>query len=161
MSPTDPFERALRFDVEVPASRDAVWKAWTTEAGIETFFAPDCTVEMEPGGAYEMYFDPAADPGLQGGEGNRILAVQPDTFLSFTWNAPPRFPDIRAQRTVVILHLTAIEPAVTGVTLTHVGWGTGEEWAAVYDYFDSAWGEVVLPRLQRRFESGPIDWSDV
>lgn len=153
-------ERALSFEVVVAGDRSAVWSAWTTEAGVESFFAPECTVNAVPGGAYEMYFDPTADPGQRGGEGNRVLAVQPESFFSVTWNAPPRFPAVRDQRTVVLLRFEALDSDQTRVRLTHVGWGDGADWDAAYDYFDEAWGEVVLPRLQRRFTDGPIDWSD-
>ena len=45
--------------------------------------------------------------------------------------------------------------------LTHDGWGTGEEWQAVRAYFDRAWGQVVLPRLQKRFMDGPILWDEL
>ena len=47
----------------------------------------------------------------------------------------------------------------TRVTLHHVGWGEGGEWEQAYAYFDRAWGNV-LANLRKRFESGPIDWSD-
>ena len=45
------------------------------------------------------------------------------------------------------------------VTLTHDGWGVGEEWDQAFDYFTNAWRDIVLPRLKRRFALGPIDWS--
>ena len=28
-----------------------------------------------------------------------------------------------------------------------------------FEYFERAWGQVVLPRLRYRFERGPIDWD--
>jgi len=47
----------------------------------------------------------------------------------------------------------------TQVKLTHLGWQTGDEWNHVFDYFMQAW-DVVLGRLQYRFETGLIDWDD-
>jgi hypothetical protein len=44
--------------------------------------------------------------------------------------------------------------------LTHGGWGAGAVWDEAYDYFDHAWGAVVLPRLVYRFAKGPVDWDD-
>jgi len=35
----------------------------------------------------------------------------------------------------------------------------GADWDKAYEYFDHAWGAVVLPRLRQRFEKGPLDWS--
>ena len=37
-------ERAIEAQVVVAAPIDAVWQAWTTRAGIESFFAPEAEV---------------------------------------------------------------------------------------------------------------------
>jgi uncharacterized protein YndB with AHSA1/START domain len=152
-------DRAVTAQIEVPAARDDVWEAWTTEAGARTFFAPACRIDLRPGGAYEMLFDLQADPGLQGGEGNRLLAIQPGMLLSFSWNAPPELPAVRGQRTHVTLRFAARGPQVTHVWLQQDGWGAGGEWDRAFDYFNHAWKQVVLPRLRYRFERGPIDWD--
>ncbi|MFC6733373.1 MULTISPECIES: SRPBCC domain-containing protein [unclassified Haladaptatus] len=152
-------ERVIHATVTVPASRDAVWDAWTTEAGLRSFFAPDCTVELEPMGAYELFFDLDADEGLRGGEGNVVLAIEPKRMLSFTWNAPPRLPSVRDQRTSVVVRFRDLPNDRTQVTLTHSGWGEGPNWTKAYDYFVEAWSETVLPRLKKRFVSGPVDWN--
>ena len=46
-------ERIITGEVIVPAPRNAVWDAWTTPAGARTFFAPQCKIDLRPGGAYE------------------------------------------------------------------------------------------------------------
>ena len=118
-----------------------------------------CAIDLRPGGKYEMLFDLEAAPGDQGGEGVIILAIQPPRMLSFTWNAPPEIPDIRAQRTHVTVRLDAVDSNRTRVSLIHDGWGEGAGWDGAYDYFERAWKRVVLPRLRYRFEHGPIDWN--
>jgi uncharacterized protein YndB with AHSA1/START domain len=153
-------DRILRAEIDVPASREAVWAAWTTEAGIKTFFAPAAHIEPRVDGAYEIFFDPEAQPGRRGGDGMRILVFEPPRRISFTWNAPLTQPLVRAQRTVVTLELAAIDAGHTRLRFTHAGWGEGPEWDAAYAYFDSAWGKVVLPSLLRRFASGPVDWKN-
>jgi uncharacterized protein YndB with AHSA1/START domain len=152
-------ERSIRCDVLVPAPIADVWDAWTTEHGIRTFFAPDCHVDLRPDGAYEILFNPSAPAGHRGGEGLRVMAVQPLTMLSFSWSAPPSLPDVRSQRTHVTVRLSAEGPTSTRVSLRHDGWGAGGQWDEAFRYFERAWSEVVLPRLQRRFEEGPIDWQ--
>jgi uncharacterized protein YndB with AHSA1/START domain len=89
----------------------------------------------------------------------RFLALQRPSMLSFTWNAPPSLPEVRAQRTVVIVRIQPVNERETRVTLHHAGWGDGGEWDKAYAYFDRAWGNV-LANLRKSFESGPIDWSD-
>lgn len=142
----------------VDADQAAVWDAWTTTAGIASFFAPDGSIELEPGGAYEIYFDPTGSPGHRGAEGTHILALQPMEMLSFTWNFPQQFTELRDQFTTVVLRLAPVDADRTAVALTQMGWGNGEMWDDAYDYFEHAWGEVVLANLTRRFDEGPIEW---
>ena len=152
-------ERVILGEIVINAELKEVWEAWTTEAGITSFFAPDCTIDLRPDGAYEIYFNHESPPGERGGEGLRVMSLQPMKMFSFTWNAPPSLPQVRGQRTHVILRFYQ-EEGKTRVTLHHDGWGTGGEWDKAYDYFQRAWKEIVLPRLKYRFEHGPIDWND-
>jgi uncharacterized protein YndB with AHSA1/START domain len=153
-------ERAIQGSVLVNAALDEVWAAWTTEEGVRSFFAPACSLDLRPDGPYEIFFNPDAPPGERGGEGLRVLAVQPRQMLSFTWNAPPSLPGVRGQRTHVVLRFCAEDQDLTQVCLYHDGWGSGAGWDEAYEYFQRAWNSIVLPRLKVRFEHGPIDWDD-
>ncbi len=148
----------IRKIVVVPAPVNDVWKAWTTPEGVKTFFAPEASLELAVGGNYEMYFDPKQPKGLRGGEGCKILSFVPDEMLSFTWNAPPSIPEVRKERTWVVLTFQPVEENKTQVSLIHLGWQAGEEWQKALKYFDRAW-EMVLGRLQYRFQKGPINWK--
>jgi hypothetical protein len=108
-----------------------------------------------------MLFAPDLPAGSQGSEGCTVLSFLPGRMLSFTWNAPPKFPAVRngGARTFVVVELQPLGPGKTQVALTHLGWREGPEWDQVYAYFDRAW-EVVLARLAHRFEGGPLDWAD-
>ncbi len=145
---------------DIPAPIADVWDAWTTPNGCKSFFAPSCKIKLKIGGAYEMYFMPENKAGLRGGEGCTILAIQPQRLLSFTWNAPADMPMIREQFTHVSLYFERIDDSSTKLTLIHDGWGTGEEWDTAFQYFQYAWGGVVLPRLARRFKISPVDWDN-
>ena len=59
-------QRDLSFLVSIPAAISDVWQAWTTREGAKTFFAPDCKIDLKPGGAYEMYFNLEAPKGEEG-----------------------------------------------------------------------------------------------
>ncbi|MFQ5575807.1 MAG: SRPBCC domain-containing protein [Anaerolineae bacterium] len=151
-------ERMIRKEVVVLAPLPAVWQAWTTAEGAMTFFAPKATVELTIGGRYEMLFDLDAPPGSQGSEGLKVLSFLPPTMLSFEWNAPPQYPTVRNKKTWVVVQLEQIGESATGVSLAHLGWQSGGEWPAVFDYFTRAW-DTVLGRLQFRFATGPVDWA--
>jgi uncharacterized protein YndB with AHSA1/START domain len=152
-------ERMISKQVTVKAPLDAVWNAWTTTEGIKSFFAPDARIEARPDGPFEVYMNPFAQPGMKGADDMRVLGVQDRKMISYTWNAPPHLAEARAQRTVVIVRFKPLSDTETQVTLAHLGWGDGGEWDKAYDYFDKAWGSV-LANLQKRFASGPIDWTE-
>jgi uncharacterized protein YndB with AHSA1/START domain len=152
-------ERAIDKQVEVRATLDEAWAAWTTREGIVSFFAPDAVIEPRAGGAFHIHIDPLAQPGRKGADDMRFLAVQPKRMISFDWNAPPHLPAARAQRTFVIVRFEPLQANVTRVTLHHTGWGDGGEWDRAYAYFDKSWGQV-LGNLKKRFESGPQDWTE-
>jgi uncharacterized protein YndB with AHSA1/START domain len=158
MEGPDP-ERVIREEVVVDAAVEDVWNAWTTEAGIRTFFAPAARVDLGVDGLYEILFDPRAEAGQRGAEGMRILALQPKKMLAFTWSAPPHLPGVRMQRTHVVVRFREVSGGRTRVVLTHDGWGEGEEWDEAFAYFSKAWRNTVLPRLKQRFLVGPIDWD--
>ena len=152
-------QRSIDKEVVVAAPVSEVWKAWTTREGIVSFMAPDAEIEARPGGAFHVHFDPLAAPGMKGADDMRYMALQPPTLLSFDWNAPPHLPQVRAQRTFVIVRLQEVDGKSTRVTLHHAGWGDGGEWDQAHAYFDRAWGGV-LANLKKRFDSGPLDWAD-
>lgn len=157
-APLQAAERAIDKSVVVAADEDAVWTAWTTTAGITSFFAPEAEVEARVGGAFHIYFDPLAVPGLRGADDMRFMALQPKRMLSFDWNSPPSLPEARLQRSFVVVRLAPVDAGHTRVSLHHTGWGDGGEWDQALAYFDRAWG-VVLANLKARFETGPQDWT--
>ena len=152
--------RNIHTSIDVPADVKTVWAAWTTNDGARSFFAPDSNIDARVDGAYEIFFNPAGEPGMRGGDDMRILTYQPHHMLSFTWNAPPSIPEIRKQRTLVVLTFDQISESETRVTLDHMGWGTGKAWDEAFEYFVAAWNDQVLPCLKYRFEVGAIDWDN-
>jgi len=152
-------QRAIRKSVTVNAPQEKVFEAWTTVEGVRTFFAPDARIEVKPGGAYEIYFNPEEPEGLRGSEGCRVLAYRRPEFLVFSWNAPPEIPTIRNKKAKTRVEVRfEVAGGKTNVSLTHSGWGKGEDWDETFEYFERAW-DVVLSRLKASFETGPLDWT--
>jgi uncharacterized protein YndB with AHSA1/START domain len=156
--PAQAAERAIDKSIDVPATLDQAWEAWTTREGIVSFFAPDAEIEPRVGGAFHIHIDPGAPAGSKGADDMRFMALQPKQMLSFDWNAPPSLPEARAQRTFVVVRFERVSEQLTRVSLHHTGWGAGGEWDKAYLYFDRAWGNV-LGNLKKRFEQGPQDWK--
>jgi uncharacterized protein YndB with AHSA1/START domain len=145
-------------EILVPATLEEVWNAWTTTEGVKTFFSSEAKVELAVGGSFEIYFLLDAPYGSQGSEGCRVLSYLPKKMLTFSWNAPPEFGKLRGQHTIVVLRFDELEPGKVRVVLSQHGWGSGEQWDKLYDYFDKAWS-YVLGNLKKRFAAGPIDWQ--
>jgi uncharacterized protein YndB with AHSA1/START domain/uncharacterized protein YciI len=150
--------RVLTKETTVAATLQEVWDAWTTAKGVTTFIAPHAKVEARIGGPFEIYFNGKAEPGSQGSEGCKIMALEPMKMLSFTWNAPPD-QATRNQHTMVVVKFKELAPKSVKVTLSHMGWGDGPDWDKTYAYFNEAW-PFVLDSLKQRFEKGPQKWPE-
>jgi PTH1 family peptidyl-tRNA hydrolase len=151
--------RRIRKQAIVGAPVPNVWSAWTTREGVATFLAPEARIDLREGGAYEILFDLGQEPGKQGSEGCEIVSLREPNALSFTWNAPPEIPEVRAaEKMRVDLGLRARGRDQCVVSLAHSGWKDGPEWDKAFAYFERAW-DLVLSRLQRSFEGAPMKWS--
>jgi uncharacterized protein YndB with AHSA1/START domain len=153
-------EKILGLYIKINAPLDSVWSRWTTEKGIKKFFAPACRLEAKPLGHLDIFFAPDALPGQRGAEDNVVLAIQDKKMISFTWDCPPQWPEIRKQRTIVAVRFYSTSTTETLVTLTQTGWGLGAEWDTVYTYFGNAWAGFVLPNLKYSLEVKAVDWTN-
>lgn len=145
-------EKALRFDVLIPAPLDDVWTAFTTKAGLETWLWKETRVDFRPGGEWTVLYTPTATGG------GAIVSIVPKKQVVMRALAPEQFPTVRAERTTATFSFQAVSPTSTRVVLLQTGWKTGAEWDAAYDYL--AQGNAQLfTQLHKRFVAGPIDWS--
>ena len=141
--------RTLTKTIEVNAPASEVFDAWASGEGWRRVYASpgaEANIDLAIGGRYEWLFN-----GALGSNGCQILSYIPDRMLSFTWNAPPQFPETRARRTWVVVELDEIAKDQTEITLTHLGFGEGEAWDKTLDYFNDAWGRV-LEAMRAHFE---------
>lgn len=83
--------------------------------------------------------------GLRGSEGCKILSFIPNEMLSFSWNAPPQYKKVRESKykAWVVVNFRRIEENRTEVTLNHFGWPNIEDWNDVFEYFNTAWDQVL------------------
>jgi uncharacterized protein YndB with AHSA1/START domain len=144
--------KTLRFDVDVPASSEAVWLALSTTEGMKAWIAPDARVDLREGGEWLALF-PGGAPG-----GGKILSfTRPNTIVIHAM-APETFPEVRAIGTTVTFALSRCGGQCTHVNLTQTGWLAGKQWDDAFDYL--AHGNAdLLEQLRRRFVAGPIDWT--
>lgn len=134
-------QRPVVLERYVGAPPAEVYRLWTTADGVGRFLGPKAVVGDGIGGPYEYQFLADAPDGLRGGEGCRIMALEPDRLVVFSWNSPPGFAT-RGQHTWVVLGLQPMG-AGSHVRLAHWGHGVGPEWDANRAYFADAWARVL------------------
>ena len=144
-------EKALIFEVTIPAPRSAVWQAFSTSEGLSTWLTPAAVVDLRKGGEWTAHY-----PGGKTG-GGTILGFIPEQELTLAAMAPERFPTVREQRTTAKFQFIA-DGNSTLVRLQQTGWKNGEEWDRAYEYLARG-NAQLLEMLRRRFIDGPTDWS--
>ena len=157
--------RAIAVETVVEASPAEVFRLWTTEDGVRSFFARDAHVEPAAGVRYEMIFHPAADPeGARAGtKGARILRYEPDRRLDFEWSVgvPSVSIDLKSADFATWVEVTfepiAGRPDATRVRLVHEGLRNGGSWDAAYPFFQKSWRDV-LDRLSAYCATGRKPW---
>lgn len=129
----------------IAAPREQVFAAWTNSEGIKSFLGVDSTIDLRIGGPMELYFGANKPEGQRGSEGAQILSYLPNRMLSFSWNAPPSYPEERAKHTWVVIQFHELPGDQTRVELDHVGFGASGvgKWDEVRTHFDRAWGNVL------------------
>lgn len=148
--------REVRVEATVEAPVSEVWRLFTTSHGAEEFFAQKANIQLAIGGPYEIQFDPRDE--TSGTKGLKILSYAPEEMISFQWNAPTEYPEVRNGGTWVVIQLHPEGAERTRVSIAHLGWKQGPEWDRAYVHFVQGWGDLMR-RLQRRCAHGPIDWN--
>jgi uncharacterized protein YndB with AHSA1/START domain len=144
-------EKALIFEVTIPAARVEVWQAFTTSKGLSTWLTPGAVCDLRNGGEWTAHF-----PGGKTG-GGTILSFVVEQQVVMSAMAPEQFPTVRATRTTAKFEFVA-KGDMTLVRLTQTGWKAGAEWDKAYDHLARG-NAQMLDTLRRRFVSGPIDWA--
>jgi uncharacterized protein YndB with AHSA1/START domain len=159
---SNPFEveressREVRVEATIDAPVSEIWRLWTTSEGAEEFFAQKANIRLEIGGPYEIQFDPKDE--TSGTKGLKVLSYAPKEIISFQWNAPTEYPEVRNGGTWVVVQMRPERASRTHVIVMHLGWRQGPEWDRAYDHFVQGWGDL-MKRLERRVIHGPIDWN--
>jgi uncharacterized protein YndB with AHSA1/START domain len=146
-------DKALLFEVLVPATLHDTWTAFTTVEGMTTWLTPQAKVELQPGGEWLAIWGAGIAPG-----GGTIIAFEPERSLSIHAMAPEKFPTVRREGTTAVFTFEKVDATTTRVTLRQTGWKEGEEWDKAYAYLTRG-NASLMNALRQRFVSGPMDWQ--
>lgn len=152
-------ERVLRHEAIVDAPLDTVWRTLTTSEGLRTFLAPVAAIDFRVGGRWEASYRPGSKLGDSTNIVNEVVTYLPmEMFTVRVVQTPPGFqhPDV-AKGLWTVYQLQPASDQRTRVVLSMVGWNAGEDWDAVYRFFDRG-NTHAMAELQRRFIRGPRHW---
>jgi uncharacterized protein YndB with AHSA1/START domain len=130
----------------------AVWKAWTTSAGLAAWLAPHADIELKVGGLMRTHYDAKGRLGDAGSIENRILSFEPERMLSIqVAKAPADFPfRARASQMWTVLYFMPTTDGKTSLRIVGLGFGNDRESQEMKDFF-SRGNAYTLEQLQKHF----------
>ena len=131
-------------DIFIDQPLAAAWRLWTTDSGLESWLTPEAHIDLRLQGSYELFFNPK-DHSDNNTSGCRIIALIPQRLLAFEWKGPSSLAvmNFNPLPTWVSVSFEAVEPNKTIMHFRHGGWGSGAEWQAAHDWFQSVWTNVL------------------
>jgi uncharacterized protein YndB with AHSA1/START domain len=153
-------ERVLRHEAFVNGSLADVWNAFTTSEGLMTFMAPVVHMELKTGGVFDSNYHVGSKLGDPGTIHNTVLNYIPMEMFSIKVGLTEQFPERPRQAGTLFAVLMFQEAGANQVlvTLSMLGWGSGEDWDTVYQFFDRG-NAYTMAELARRFDRGPVAWK--
>lgn len=156
----DDGRRMLRQEIVVDAPLNDVWHVFTTSEGWESWAVAFANVDFRVGGIIETSYDPHAKPGDPANIRNKVLSYLPYRMLSIqAVQAPPGFPHAELLPNLhSVIEFEAVDESRTRVIINGVGYGEGEGYDRLLEFFrrGNAW---TFEKLRQRFELGPVDWD--
>jgi uncharacterized protein YndB with AHSA1/START domain len=135
----------------VNAPVEAVWRAWTTVEGIQSWMVARTDIEFRVGGLWRTTYSRDADLAGDAAIHHRILAFDPGRMLAFqTIKTPKDFPFPGIVRTWTVVYLEPIDTGRTKVTVRMVGYDDDAESLKMRAFFEKG-NQATLDALVKRF----------
>ena len=138
----------------VNAPVEAVWKAWTTKAGLEAWLVGKTEIDLKVGGIWLTNYNKESnlidDSTIQ----HTILALDPGHMLAFRTTKPPAnfaYPGITQTWTVV--YFESAGPGKTRVTARMFGFGEDEQSQKMRAFFEHG-NKSEMDKAVKFFENG-------
>ncbi|CAN5473749.1 hypothetical protein BH10PSE17_BH10PSE17_02400 [soil metagenome] len=136
----------------IDAPVDAVWNAWTTADGLETWLAPNVDIDLRIDGLMRVNYDPGQVLGGPSTIENRIMAYELERMLSIrVTRAPDGFPFIgRIGEMWTVLYFQPTADGRTSLRVVGMGFGSDAESQQMKAFFIQG-NAATLVLLQKRF----------
>ena len=136
--------------IEAPVA--AVWAAFTTKEGQESWNVAHAEIELKVGGKMRTHYDPKGQIGDPNTIDNIILCFEPNRMLAIRVVDPPvSFPYKDAIKKMwTVLYFEDEGPSRTRLRLVGTGYGDDEESRKLRTFFDKG-NSYTLKKLQEKF----------
>lgn len=145
-------EGVLRQEIEIDASVDEVWAAFTTKEGVESWMVPQAEIDLRVGGKMRTNYNRNGTIGDATTIESTIIGLEPKRMLSLKVTKPPKgFPFPKAiENTWAEFYFDEVGPKRTRVRVIGFGYGENEESQKMREHFrtGNAW---TLKQLQKKF----------
>jgi uncharacterized protein YndB with AHSA1/START domain len=136
----------------IDAPIEAVWAAFATKQGQESWNVAHAEIDLKVGGKMLTHYDPKGQIGDPNTIENIILSFEPNHMLSIqVGNPPEKFPYKNAVKKVWhVLRFEEAGPSRTRLTVTGLGYGDDEESQKLRGFFDKG-NAYTIKKLQEKF----------
>jgi uncharacterized protein YndB with AHSA1/START domain len=141
-------------EVVVNGPAEAVWKAWTTKTGLESWLVGKTEIDLKVGGVWLTNYSKESNLRDDSTIHQEILAFDPGRMLAFrTTKTPANFPFPIITQTWTVLYFEPAGPGKTRVLARMHGYGEGEQFARMRAFFERG-NKSELDKLAKFFENG-------
>jgi uncharacterized protein YndB with AHSA1/START domain len=136
----------------IAAPVEAVWAAFTTKEGQESWNVAHAEIDLKIGGLMRTHYDAAGRIGDPNTIENTILSFEPRRMLAIQVKNPPeKFPYKSAiQKMWTVLYFETAGPSLTRLRLVGTGYGDDEESKKLRGFFERG-NAYTLKKLQEKF----------
>ena len=136
----------------IAAPVDAVWAAFTTKEGQESWNVAHAEIDLKVGGKMLTHYDAAGRIGDPNTIENIILCFEPRRMLAIQVGSPPeKFPYKNAIKKMwTVLYFDEIGPSLTRLRLVGTGYGDNDESRKLRTFFEKG-NAYTLKKLQEKF----------
>jgi uncharacterized protein YndB with AHSA1/START domain len=149
-APADPLVQ----EAVVNASVDAVWKAWTTKAGLEAWLVAKTEIDLKVGGIWRTSYSKDSNLNDDMAIHQTILSFDPGRMFSFrTTKIPQGFPFPGITNAWTVLYFESVGAGKTRVIARMMGFGDDEPSRNMRAFFERG-NRSELDKMIKFFESG-------
>lgn len=137
------------YETTVDAPVADVWKAFTTDKGLQSWMAPRADIDLAVGGKMRANYNPQGRLGDENKIVNSILAFDPERMLSLkAVGFPKGFPfEEAARKTWSVFYFEKVDADTTKITVVGLGYTDAPESVKLRQFFAVA-NEASIGKLK-------------